>query len=279
MKRTPTLFALTLIGGAALANGEQQMKEEFQALMAMPVQERLEAMAESIEAMSPAEARAYKRSFRELRQQRHETERYATTSRLMNAPTAPARARAKIPGTSIQYDDGTGGTFITPVSADRAVGNRFDSALGGSATMACCFPVPSSGTISRVTFDMALTFTSSLFFSLYSDLTQSPVPKVSSVSVAGGTGLNTQTFMPPLTYQNGSFVGAVYQFNTMSTRVNVDTGTLSGQGFHAVTINDNTTMGGGNFGTGLMDIADRNAVVRVNGDVTTPVELMNFKVD
>ena len=49
---------------------------------------------------------------------------------------------------------------------------------------------------------------------------------------------------------NGPFLAGIFQFVVMSTAVGVDTMTTGGQGFHAITINDNTATLGG-FMTGV----------------------------
>lgn len=199
--------------------------------------------------------------------------------------TASEQAKLKplpkrIPGTTIQYDSGIVTGFHTAVASSRAVGNRFDSAIGDSGTM-CCFPVENSGTITMVTFHKLRTSNMEAIFSLYSNIMGTTANKVTSMTFPAAVGLNTVTLgtMTNGQYQNGTFIAAFFQFNTMFTRVGADTNTNGGQGFKGLTLNDNTVMGGGNTGTAIMNVPNLNFVIRVGGNVATPVELMNFKVE
>lgn len=100
--------------------------------------------------------------------------------------------------------------------------------------------------------------------------------RVTDMGIGVMTGLNTVSVMSPTTannYMNGAFLAGIFQFMPASTGVDVDSGTLGGQGFHAVSINDAAT------GTMLTAIASRNAIFRVSGNVSTPVELINFKIE
>lgn len=185
----------------------------------------------------------------------------------------PRKPAAKVAGTSIQYDSGTVTGTFNAGAPSRAVGNRYDTASGA--------PVENSGTITMMTFEMVQTFGSSAVLSLYSDIMGTTANPVTSVSVVAGTGLNTHTLNPTMTdnqYANGTFLAAVFQFVVTSTAVGIDTGTFMGQGFHGVHLNDNTVMGdpGGND---LQTMGNRNVVLRVSGNVVTPVELMDFEVE
>ncbi len=179
----------------------------------------------------------------------------------------------KVPGTSITYDTGT----VSGIAdlADQMVGNRFDSALNHNGTM-CCFPVETSGSITMITFDMVNTFFSSAVWSLYSNVSGTMADRNISVSTGVMTGLNTKTFA--LDYINGAFLAEVFQFMSTSTGLAFDTGTVGMQGFHAIGINDGTT------GTAITSVTTGgggglNAIFRVSGNVSTPVELINFKIE
>ncbi|MEL7060572.1 MAG: hypothetical protein AAGN46_11145 [Acidobacteriota bacterium] len=180
---------------------------------------------------------------------------------------------------NITYDTGT--VFGTAGLNSQMLGNRFDSALNTAGT-ACCFPVPTSGNITMITFDMVNTFFGTAIFSLYTNISGTMANQVTSMARTGVvTGLNTLSVNSATTanaYMNGTFLAGIWQFNTTMTALGVDTGTNAGQGFHAISLNDmaigsmltDVTTGGGG---GL------NAVFRVTGDVLTPVELMNFTID
>lgn len=190
----------------------------------------------------------------------------------------PNNGANRVPGTNITYDSGT--VFgVTGIGA-QMVGNRFDVARNPAGT-ACCFPVESSGSITMITFDLVNTSGSMAIFSIYSNVMGTTAMQVTSIARSVMTGLNTLTVMSPTTanaYLNGSFLAGIWQFSATGTGLAVDTGSVGGQGFHAISLNDGAT------GTMITDVTTGggmglNAVFRVSGNVATPVELMSFSIE
>lgn len=204
--------------------------------------------------------------------------KYTPLTQAEKAALAPIPKR--IPGTTIQYDSGVVTGFHTAIASGRALVNRFDTAIGDSGTM-CCFPVENSGTITMITFHMLRTSSNNVTFSLYSNIMGTTAKNVTSKIIPAAVGLNTHTLgtMTMGQYANGPFLAGLFQFNTMFTRIGVDTNTNGGQGHHLASINDNTTMGARGTGVDLRDVGGLNLVFRIGGNVATPVELMNFEIE
>jgi len=140
------------------------------------------------------------------------------------------------------------------------------------------------GSVTMITFNMANTFSNAAFFSIYSNIMGTTAVQVTSIMRTGlVAGLNTLSVMSPTTannYMNGSFLAGIYQGVTdtaTGTLLGVDTGTVNGQGFHAISLND------GDSGSMLTTVTNGggglNAVFRVSGNVSTPVELINFTIE
>ena len=186
------------------------------------------------------------------------------------------RAPLKTVGT-IQYVSGN--VTGTAGQSSQMLGNRFD--VAASTGGGCCFPVPSSGSVTMITFDMVNTFFNSAVFSIYSNIAGTMADQVTSRAKPGiMTGLNTLDIMSPTTanaYQNGAFLAGIWQFDPSMTALGVDTGTNAGQGFHAISLND------GAVGAGLTTVTSGgmglNAVFRVSGDLLTPIELLDFEIE
>jgi hypothetical protein len=58
-----------------------------------------------------------------------------------------------------------------------------------------------------------------------------------------------------------------------NTVLALDSGSVGGQGFHAVKLD------AGPSASNITPIAGRNAIIRVSGNVSTPVELINFNIE
>ncbi|MEL7060571.1 MAG: hypothetical protein AAGN46_11140 [Acidobacteriota bacterium] len=242
------------------------LRLDHEALAAMTIEERGEAMR----AYKAAREQAARDAGLEIG-----TERVIQALDVPRRNPAPSGLRAI---GNITYDTGTvagsGGV------ASQMVGNRFDSALNVAGT-ACCFPVPTSGSITMITFDMVNTFFGSAVFSIYSNIVGTMANQVTSIGRGGiMTGLNTLAVASPTTmnaYMNGTFLAGIWQFDPTMTGLALDTGTTGGQGFHAISLND------GAMGSGLTTVTfggmGANAIFRVSGNVLTPVELMDFEVD
>ena len=189
-------------------------------------------------------------------------------------PIPVAKRQTRVPGTSIQYDSGVVTGFITLADSGRSAVNRFDNALNANGT--AISPVQASGSLTMITFNMLQTFVNSAYWSLYSDIMGTTANFLTDVGVPVNTGLNTINIgdfgTTQSTYMGSSFLAGVFQFNTMYTRVAVDSNSTAGQGFHAYSINDVV-------GTLLNSLGSNNFVVRVSGNVASPVELMNFEIE
>ncbi len=161
-----------------------------------------------------------------------------------------------------KYDSGALGTCC---QSSFSVGNRFDTANG--------FPIMMSGSITQVTVDMIAVAGGAGFVSLFDQLTAGAANPVDSVSKPMTAGLNVLTFGgggTTNTYVGSSFLLGVWQFGGDTPAV--ATGSLGGQGFHGMSINDVV-------GTAFTSLGTLNGAIRVVGDVLTPVELLNFEVD
>ena len=231
--------------------------------------------------MTKEERQAYKKALEDRARELGLTQSEPGYKPLPMAVTAADRTMPrKVAGTTIQYDSGMVTGFHTAIASSRALVNRYNSALNPAGTM-CCFPVENSGSVTMVSFNMIRTSGMSAIVSIYSNIMGTTANKVTSVGVPAAVGLNTYTFgtMTDGQYANGTFLAGIFQFNTMFTRVGVDSNSLSGQGFHAFTLNDSTVMGGGNTGTALNAVPGLNIVFRISGNLATPVELMNFEIE
>ncbi len=173
--------------------------------------------------------------------------------------------KVRVPGSSITYHSGS--LSASPVSSF-CVGNRFDTALG---TMGGLAPVEMSGSITGVTANLA-TASGNAFVSFYDQLNGTTANQIDSFSTGPFvTGLNTITFATARNYVGTSFLGGIWNFG--ADVVNVATGTVLGQGFHGMSIND------GNPGNGYNAYTMTNGAFGVGGNVSTPVELMNFEIE
>ena len=237
---------------------------------------------ETLLQMTREERRAAMRAFKERRADDAAKAGISVTSDRnlvrLDPPRKSFEGPSRAPGTNITYDSGT--VLGTTGVGSQMLGNRFDMALNPPGT-ACCFPVESSGSITMITFDMVNTSGSMAIFSIYSNIMGTTAMQVTSIARTVMTGLNTLSVMSPTTanaYMNGSFLAGIWQFDASSTGLAVDTGTVGGQGFHAISLNDGAT------GTMLTTVTTGsgmglNAIFRVSGNVATPVELMSFSIE
>jgi len=252
-----------------------KLEGDRELIYAMSREERHGYISALLQAPTREERRAAKKALEQVRGEWDITDQGDKPER--RSPTRGETA-ALVGGTSIAYDTGT--VSGTAGLASQMIGNRFDSALNPAGT-ACCFPVETTGSITMITFDMVNTFFSSAVISIYSNIMGTTAAQVTSMGRGIMTGLNTLSVNSPTTanaYMNGTFLAGVFQFMPASTGLGVDTGTVGGQGFHAISINDGTT------GTMLTTVTTGgggglNAVFRVQGDVATPVELMGFTIE
>ncbi|MEM6456595.1 MAG: hypothetical protein AAF772_16005 [Acidobacteriota bacterium] len=249
--------------------GREHIKIDHEAMASMTREERRAAMQAYKAARAEEAARAG-----DVIPEGRQINRLATPRQVVE----PA-GRAPLAVGTIQYDTGT--IVGTGGVASQMLGNRFDTALNTAGT-ACCFPVPTSGSITMITFDMVNTFFNSAVFSIYSNISGTMAAQVTSMAFPGiMTGLNTLSVgggTTANTYMNGAFLAGIWQFDVTMTGLAYDTGSNAGQGFHAITLNDGMTNG-----TMLTDFAPggmgANAIFRVTGNVVTPVELLSFSID
>ncbi len=233
---------------------------------------------DKLKSMTRAEKRAYMQAYKEAREEeaRRAGVSLKTDGRFvpLDTPRKVEEKRPRVPGSNITYDTGT--VSGTAGLASQMLGNRFDFALNATGTQ-CCFPAEASGSITMITFDMVNTFFSSAVFSIYSNVMGATAMRVTSMGTAVMAGLNTVNTTH--SYANTTFLAGIFQFMPASTGLGVDTGSFSGQGFHAININDGTT------GTALTTVTTGgggglNAIFRASGDVaTTPVELLHFEFE
>ena len=219
--------------------------------------------AEAVKAMSKEDRLAYQRQYKAA------LEAAARAAGEVPGPRGTAAAGRTapvpdIPGTSITYHSGTlSGSAVSSFS----VGNQFDTAL---TTMGGLGPVEMSGSITMVTVDMA-SVSGNAFVSFFDQLAGATANVITSISTGPMVaGPNTITLGTPINYVGSSFLAGVWNFG--ADVVNVATGTVGGQAFHGMSIND---VAGDQFNAYTMT----NGTVSVGGNVATPVELMSFEID
>ncbi|MBL4659315.1 MAG: hypothetical protein JKY19_03090 [Alcanivoracaceae bacterium] len=278
------LLLLTVIvqtSNAEVTVIQQEVLDNYMSMKNMSSQQRKEFRAQIFAGKSRQETKAYTQAYKQVRGMLPDylgVTNKTDPAKVGKQPTKTNKSANRTPGSSITYDTGT--VFGTTGIASEMLGNRFDTALNTSGTM-CCFPVETSGSITMITFNMANTFFSSAVWSLYSNVSGTTAMQVTSMGRGIMTGLNTLSVMSPTSanaYMNGAFLAGIFQFMPASTGLAVDSGTLGGQGFHAININDGTT------GTMLTNVTTGgggglNAIFRVSGNVATPVELINFTIE
>ncbi len=181
------------------------------------------------------------------------------------AARSAARLNAEVLGT-ITYDDGVVNAVPSAGVSGYSVGNWFNTATGA--------PVLASGTVTQMTFFMVTgAGTDSVFISLYGAPSGTTAPFVDDQSVPlnnGSGAFNTAPFAPPNVYPGASFLAGVWY--VAGDTVGLGDGTVNGQGWHAMAINDIT-------GTDFQTIQALNALLSATGNVLIPVELMGFSVD
>ncbi len=168
---------------------------------------------------------------------------------------------------SITYHSGILGTCCL---TSKSVGNRYQSALVPAGT--AIGPVMMSGSITMATFDMANVGGGAVFFSVFDQLTGTAANPVSSFSVPAAPGVNNIIMVSPINYAGSSFLAGIWQFTLGTDTPNVATGSIAGQGFNGMSINDIS-------GTAYTDLTALNGAITIGGDVLTPVELLNFDVE
>lgn len=219
---------------------------------------------EAVKAMSKAERLAYQKEYKAALEEAARKAGVTPKARQSSGRTAPQPVL--VPGTSITYHSGA---LSAATATSVAVGNRFDTALTGMGGLG---PVEMSGSITMISADLAAA-SGNVFVSVYDQLAGTTANQVTSMSTPMVTGFNNITLPTALNYVGTSFLAGVWNFTGGGDTVNVATGTVGGQGFHGMSIND------GNPGNGFNAFTMTNGAVGVSGDVATPVELMSFSID
>ncbi len=262
-------IALTLISSCvfaqkgALTSIEQKVVSDQQLMVNMTAQERRDYRKVIWNNSDKQAQQAYNRAYKNLM----EAGVIGNLPKVAGEETVKKTKAQRIPGTSITYHSGT----LSPATVNSvAVGNRFNSALNPAGTAVA--PLEASGSITMATFNMAAA-DANVFISFYDQISGTMANRITSFATPGVTGDNTLTFATALNYVGGEFLGGIWNFTGGNDTVNVATGTVGGQGFHGISINDSDP------GTDLVEFTMTNGAFGVSGDVTTPVELMNFEID
>ena len=254
----------------------QKVESDHLAMMEMTNEERRAYWQVNVNDLERSDRLTYQRAYKSL---------VPSLPRLPNNAGPATRAASatesistvRVPGTNITYDNGipTGVTFPTP---SVSVGNLFNT--GANAAGTGIENVETSGSITMVTVNMLAVGGGAAFFSVFSNIMGTSANLVSSMTIPVTTGLNTVTLTAALNYANGPFLAGMWNFTAASDSAAVSTGTVNGQGFHGISIND---IAGTGLNTGITSAGmGLNGILRVSGDVlqdTVPVELIDFTIE
>jgi hypothetical protein len=173
---------------------------------------------------------------------------------------------------TVQYDTGTNAGFhpdgANGGNLNRTVGNRFNSALGG--------PLLAAGTVTMLTVFPANGGTQSVSIgSAPSTMNTVMVFDYLTANLMAGQ-FNAITVAPAVNVTAdfvGLFLGAFGTTQAAGLLGMSDMATM-GQGYHAVEGFYVSAM----IGTMFQTVPNRNAMLRATGNILTPVELMDFKI-
>ena len=191
----------------------------------------------------------------------------ATRPNAKIAPVTIVPSTPEVVGTVV-YDTGVNVGFhpdTTTGNLNRTIGNRFNSALGG--------PLLASGMVSMLTSFPATTGVLSV--SVAGPPNGAGVAPVLAF-ISGNMMANQFNSVAITATVGGDFVGlflGAYAASTPQGLAGMSDMQTMGQGFHAIEgfyAAGNQTM--------LTPVANRNAMVRVTGNILVPVELMDFKI-
>lgn len=170
----------------------------------------------------------------------------------------------------VTYDTGTNAGFhpdATTGNLNRVVGNRFNSALGG--------PLLMTGMVTRLTVFPANSGVQSVSIAgTPNTMNSAMVLDYLTANMMAGT-FNQVTVAPPVAVGAdflGLFLGT-FTATQAAGLLGMSDMAVNAQGYHAVEgfyLGGNTTM--------ITTVANRNAMLRAFGDILTPVELMDFKI-
>ncbi len=245
----------------------QKVEDDYMAMMPMTRDERQAYWQANVNDLERSERLTYQRAYKSL------VPSLPAMPPAAGSSSGATDSNVRVPGTNITYDAGVGtGTQIVPSSI--MFGNQFDVALNGAGTMT--ESVETTGSVTQITFSMNTAAGSdNVFWSLMSNVSGTMASVVTSASIPTVPGLNTVTVAVP--YSNGTFLAGVWFIS--GDTLQGSTGTVGGQGFHGISINDIAATGLQPATSGGMGV---NAIFRVSGDVlqaTVPVELMDFTIE
>ncbi len=276
------LLISTLLMGMGIAQAEltaleQQILADHQSMQSMSVEERMAFRKIIFKQENVTERRRYNSTYKDMSVA-------GLLPELNNAIKTSKKANImRVPGTNITYD--TGAAIATnPGLGSQSFGNRFNTGFNPAAGMAGAInPVEDTGSVTMITVNMAGINGTAAFLTVFTvDPGDGGTANGISSFNQGGLALGLNTVTVGLPFSNGPFIIGVWQGDaaggaagTAQDVVAVDSNSVNGQGFHAVSLNDIS-------GTGLTSIPNLNAIIRVSGNVlsdTVPVELMNFEID
>lgn len=168
---------------------------------------------------------------------------------------------------TVTYDPGPPQDFFRSFDGtNRSIGNQFNTRNGnplipGPLSFVTAFPIAVGGDIIVTIWGAPVG-------------TQAPV----IVTASGGGAVNSTFNAVPVSPSVGSsFLAGQYigTFGSGPDQVGMRSGSINGQGFHAMQIN---FVGGTAGGTGFQTLPGLNAMVRASG-VIVPVELMSFDIE
>lgn len=186
---------------------------------------------------------------------------------------------------TIVYDTST--VNAVPNVQGRTFGNQFNSALnvGGTAIG----PVQVSGSVTNLTWgvwgnSVATGTWGAFWLTVFGPVSGTAAPVLWSANLGGVGGSNpvlvTWVLSPAVIYSGPSFLVGMLNYNSLTAPPwngpcpLFDAGTVGGQGHHGMGIS-----WAGGVGVGFSPITSLNAIMRPNGNVLTPVELMNFTIE
>jgi hypothetical protein len=200
----------------------------------------------------------------------------AAQSRRPSAKKVTARPAPEVPQVvgTVTYDNGTNVGFhpdgSNGTNLNRTVGNRFNSALGGPL-------LGVNAMVTRLTVFPANSGTQSV--SIAGPPTPANTAMVLDVFLVSGLmagQFNQITLVPPTPVGPdflGIFLGA-YATNQPAGLLGMSDMQVNGQQYHAF----QAFYGGLSMQTMIETVPNRNAMLRAFGDILTPVELMDFKI-
>jgi len=183
----------------------------------------------------------------------------------------PARVGRGVPkgenvvGT-IQYDPGgPPDSVVSEPGGDNIFANHFNTALGAPLR---------AGNLTAVTFFPG-NVANPAIISVLGPPNGTTATQILSIAISGvvGNTFNTANVAPVgvgPAFMVGQYVGAFGGTDQAALRA----ASYAGQGFHAMQMNFNSASI-----TGVVALPGQNCMFRTTGDVLTPVELMNFRIE